>query len=231
MIRHDVWDLIQGHIYEWTADQNDMLNIFNGLAATGYSMQMYGESRPASGAEHLFSHVWEMEGLTLNGQDVSHGFKVGVGLLASTLLMEFVLAHSAEEIKLMMRPGLSTAEREAEIDELLKLGCYGPEPKNTALKKHLTGAELENQRKKLLANWDLLQSRMRERLIPYHEMYRKLSAASCPVTPAEIGLTPEQFRHGIHTAQLIRNRYTVLDLLYELGVLDEAVKSLDIMIK
>ena len=230
-IRQDVWDLIQGHIYEWTADQNDMLNIFNGLAATGYSMQMYGESRPASGAEHLFSHVWEMEGLTLNGEDVSHGFKVGVGLLASTLLMEFVLAHDAAEIRAMMRPGLSTSERESEIDQLLKLGCYGPEPKKTALNKHLTGSQLLEQREKLLANWDSLRARMRERLIPYQEMYRKLDAANCPVTPAAIGLTPEQFRHGIRTAQLIRNRYTVLDLLYELGVLDDAIDSLDVMIR
>ena len=230
-IRQDVWELIQGHIYEWTADRNDMLNIFNGLAATGYSMQMYGESRPASGAEHLFSHVWEMEGLTLNGADVSHGFKVGVGLLASTLLMEFVLSHDAAEIKAMMRPGLSMAERESEIDQLLKLGCYGPEPKKTALHKHLTGDKLLAQREKLLANWDDLRSRMQKRLIPYQEMYRKLAAANCPVTPAAIGLTPEQFRHGIRTAQLIRNRYTVLDLLYELGVLDNAIESLDVMIR
>ena len=194
-------------------------------------MQMYGESRQASCAEHLFSHVWEMEGLTLNGADVSHGFKVGVGLLASTLLMEFVLSRTAAEIKAMMRPGLSMAERESEIDQLLKLGCYGPEPKKTALNKHLTGDKLLAQREKLLANWDDLRSRMQKRLIPYQEMYRKLAAANCPVTPAAIGLTPEQFRHGIRTAQLIRNRYTVLDLLYELGVLDNAIESLDVMIR
>ena len=38
-------------------------------------------------------------------------------------------------------------------------------------------------------------------------------------------------RHGIKTAQLIRCRYTVLDLLYELGVLDDAIDSLDVMIR
>lgn len=229
-IRQDVWELIQGHIFQWTKDQNDMLNIFNGLAATGYSMQMYKESRPASGAEHLFSHVWEMEGLTLNGTDVSHGFKVGVGLLASTLLMEFILEHSASEIRQMIKPGLSDAEREAEIDELLKLGCYGPEPKQTALKKHLCGDELIQRREKLLAVWEDMSSRIRKRFISYAEMKNKLRAAGCPVSPQEIGLDRAQFLHGIRTAQLIRNRYTVLDLLYELGLLDEAMKKLDVMI-
>ncbi len=229
-IRQDVWQLIQGDIFNWTSDHTDMLNVFNGLAATGYSMQMYGESRPASGAEHLFSHVWEMEGLTLNGEDVSHGFKVGVGLLASTLLMEFALKHSAKELRAMAKPPLSTEERTAEIDDLLKLGCYGSEPKNTALKKYTGGSALAAHREKLLAGWDVLQNRIRDRLVPFEEMRRKLHAAKCPVTPREIGLTPEQFRHGIRTAQLIRNRYTILDLLYELGVLDEAVKTLDIML-
>ena len=57
-----------------------------------------------------------------------------------------------------------------------------------------------------------------------------LKKANCPVTPAEIGLSREQFLHGIKTAQLIRNRYTILDLLYEAGLLDEAMKNLDKMI-
>ena len=56
-----------------------------------------------------------------------------------------------------------------------------------------------------------------------------LKDANCPVTPQEIGLTREQFLHGIKTAQLIRNRYTILDLLYEAGLLDEAMKNLDRM--
>ncbi len=229
-IRQDVWQLIQGNIFSWTADHTDTLNIFNGLTATGYSMQMYGESRPASGAEHLFSHVWEMEGLTLNGEEVSHGFKVGVGLLASTLLMEFVLNHSVSEIRAMAKPGLSTAERAAEIDELLKLGCYGSEPKNTALKKHIPDTAIAEHREKIFANWESIQEKIRSRLVPFTEMREKLRAANCPTLPQEIGLTAEQFRHGIHAAQLIRNRYTVLDLLYETGVLDKAAATLDVML-
>ena len=49
-----------------------MGRIFAGLAATGYGMQLYRESRPASGAEHFFSHIREMERLTYQGEEVSH---------------------------------------------------------------------------------------------------------------------------------------------------------------
>ena len=50
-------------------------------------------------------------------------------------------------------------------------------------------------------------------------------AASCPVAPAEIGLDAAQFEHGVLAAQLIRNRYTILDVLDELGLLREAADA------
>ena len=166
-----------------------------------------------------------MEGLTLDGAEVSHGFKVGVGLLASTLLMEFVLENDASAVLPLMRPGLTREDREAEIDRLLARGCYGPEPKITALKKFCDGDALADRRGRLLRVWDDMRARMRERLTPYAEMRRKLAAAGCPTTPKEIGLDAAQFLHGIRTAQLIRNRYTVLDLLYEMGLLEAAITA------
>jgi len=60
-IRQDIWELVQIPLRERLADASDMGKVFAGLVSTGYGMQMYRESRPASGAEHLFSHVWEME--------------------------------------------------------------------------------------------------------------------------------------------------------------------------
>ena len=187
-IRKDVWDLIQGNIRKWIADKNDMLAVFDGLAATGYSMQMYQESRPASGSEHLFSHVWEMEGLTKDGEDVSHGFKVGVGMLASTLLLEYVLEHSFDELIPLMKPGLSESERSAEIDGLLQKGCYGSAPKVTAMAKHLTGKALDERRELIGKVWKDMQLGIRDRLMPYAEVKAMLKSANCPVTPEEIGL-------------------------------------------
>ena len=229
-IRQDVWDLIQGNIRGWVADHNNMLEVFAGLAATGYAMQMMQDSRPASGAEHLFSHVWEMEGLQKDGKDVSHGFKVGVGLLASTLLMEFVLEHEFSTLKPRMKPGLSRDERQKEIQSLLQRNCYGHEPEATALEKFKEGDALLERRQLIENNWPLLQTRLRRQLIPFHEIRAMLRRANCPISAQEIGLGQEQFLHAVKTAQLIRKRYTVLDLLYELGLLDEAMKKLQSII-
>lgn len=51
-----------------------------GLLLSGLAMQMIGNSRPASGAEHHISHLWEM-GVLAPAPDALHGEKVGIGLI------------------------------------------------------------------------------------------------------------------------------------------------------
>lgn len=222
-IRKDVWALIQGPLKDQVSDCTDMMKIFTGLASTGYAMQMMKDSRPASGAEHLFSHIWEMEGLQFKGEDVSHGFKVGVGTLASTLLLEYIAEHDIKELAPRMKPVPTAEEREKEVDELLKRNCYGPGPKETAMKKFLSGEAGAKRREEIIAKWDPLRTAIKDQIFSSDKVRASLKAAKCPAAPAEIGLDMEQFTHGILAAQLIRVRYTSLDLLYEVGLLEDAV--------
>lgn len=61
-------------------DENDMEELMYALILSGLAMQMVGNSRPASCAEHHMSHLWEME--VINGRlDALHGEKVGIGTL------------------------------------------------------------------------------------------------------------------------------------------------------
>ena len=57
-------------------------SLMYGLLLSGLAMQMMGNSRPASGAEHHISHLIEMspKGLGISS-DALHGEKVGVGTL------------------------------------------------------------------------------------------------------------------------------------------------------
>ena len=57
-------------------------NLTYGLILSGLAMQMMGNSRPASGAEHHISHCIEMSPIGLGVKsDALHGEKVGVGTL------------------------------------------------------------------------------------------------------------------------------------------------------
>lgn len=66
-----------------TGDEAAYENLMYGLLLSGLAMQMTGNSRPASGAEHHMSHLWEME--VINDYiDFYHGEKVGVGLVLAS---------------------------------------------------------------------------------------------------------------------------------------------------
>lgn len=52
--------------------------LMNALIQSGLAMLIFGQSHPASGAEHHLSHYWEMEYLRLGRKQLLHGAKVGV---------------------------------------------------------------------------------------------------------------------------------------------------------
>lgn len=221
-----VWELVQTPLRDNLSDPSDVRRVFTGLAATGYAMQLYRDSRPASGADHLVSHIWEMENLCCNGKPVSHGFKVAIGTVTSTALYEALFSLSEQEARRLARPGLDRAGREAEIDALLSVGTYGAATRTIALDKFREGDALAERRELIYRNWETLRKRILHQLYPLEELTRRLTAAGCPVRPANIQLGREQFLHGIRTAQLIRKRYTVLDLVYELGLLEELLRRI-----
>lgn len=223
----DIWKLIQEPLRERIADSSDMGKVFAGLASSGYGMQMYPDSRPASGAEHMFSHIWEMEGLTYNGEEISHGFKVGIGVLIAVSLMEYVINNDFDSLRPRMKKPLARDERFAEVSELCKRGCYGRNPTQTAMEKYLPPEETAKRRNLIASKWQELQSALKKQIVPFDELKKMLKNADCPSTPAEIGLEKDQTLHAVHTAQTIRIRYTILDLLYECGLLDDACNELE----
>ena len=99
LIEKGAWSLVQDSLREWTGkpqalhagDRQAIENLFEGLILSGIAMQISHSSRPASGSEHRFSHLWEMQALAHGHEPVPHGFKVGVGSIAIAALYERVL--------------------------------------------------------------------------------------------------------------------------------------------
>lgn len=52
--------------------------LMTALIESGVAMLLFGQSHPASGAEHHLSHYWEMEYLRRGSRALLHGAKVGV---------------------------------------------------------------------------------------------------------------------------------------------------------
>jgi glycerol-1-phosphate dehydrogenase [NAD(P)+] len=234
------WSLVQDHLGGWTdspaelrsGDPRATEHLIEGLVMSGLGMQSYQSSRTASGAEHQFSHLWEMEGLGHGegheGTPLSHGFKVGVGSVAIAALYELVLERDLGDLDIeALCDSWPTRE---EMEHSVRAQHKSPELEEGAVEQTLAkyiGPDKLARRLELLRKvWPGLREKVREQLIPADEIREMLRAAGCPTSPVEIGLGWEDFEATYARAQTIRKRYTVLDLALETGILEECVGEL-----
>nr|MDQ3028220.1 sn-glycerol-1-phosphate dehydrogenase [Pseudomonadota bacterium] len=99
--------LVQDHLGGWIGsparvaarEPTALSGLLEGLLVSGFAMQAHGNSRPASGSEHQFSHLWEMEDLQVGGEPAAHGACVGVGTVAMLALYDWLLARPPAEIQ------------------------------------------------------------------------------------------------------------------------------------
>jgi glycerol-1-phosphate dehydrogenase [NAD(P)+] len=236
-IHPKAWSLVHDHLREWTAkpaelragDQDAMDGLMEGLIMAGLAMQAAASSRPASGAEHMISHLWEIEGL---GHDedppLSHGFKVGVGSISVAALYERVLERDLSNLDVEAICGAWPAWEE--VEQQVRAAHTMPGLEEYAVEesraKYVSAEGLKERLELLRELWPGLRERLEAHLMPAGELREMLRAAGCPTSPAEIGLSWEDFRATYTRARTIRRRYNVLDLAVETGILEECVEEL-----
>jgi glycerol-1-phosphate dehydrogenase [NAD(P)+] len=92
--------------------------------------------------------------------------------------------------------------------------------------KFLEPAQLEERLRRIQEVWPSMRTRVLAQLYPYNDLKRMFREAGCPVVPEEINLTRERVGRTFRLAEKIRNRYTILDLAVELGMLDQSVQQI-----
>ena len=227
------WSLVQGSLRSWldrperlpTGDRAAIERLFEGLTVTGIAMQLSSSSRPASGSEHRFSHLWEMQALAHDRPAVAHGFKVGVGSIAAAALYERVLTRDLSHLDLdaLGRAWPSRAEIEREVRQAHDSPQLAENAVAETMAKYIDARELRQRLMRLQEVWPDVRERIGAQLLPAERLREGLRAAGCPTHPAEIGVGAAQFRASFALARTIRSRYTVLDLVYETGILDACV--------
>jgi glycerol-1-phosphate dehydrogenase [NAD(P)+] len=232
-IDRENWEMVQSRLRYWMAgpegirgrDPEALRRLTTALMITGFAMQAAQSSRPVSGAEHQFSHLWDMEHHTHEGITPSHGFKVGIGSLASLSLYEAVLDLNIDRLNILQAATTwpERADVEHEIAELFP----APELRRKALlesgEKYLDRGALRSQLELLKSQWPAIRERLSKQLIPSVEVQDMLAAAGCPVRPEQIGISRERLRISFRRALHIRRRFTILDLVWRTNLWDRAL--------
>ncbi len=193
--------------------------VMNGLILSGIAMQLQGNSRPASGAEHHMSHFWEMH--VINDEtDALHGEKVGVGTVLA-------LENIKKNIDLLDR--LADISLDAVFDREQISGVYG-ELTDGILKENLpTGDASSSVIAKIGSCSDEIIEEIKENtyaLPSSNEIRDLLLSCGAPVTLTELSLPESEdfIERSALFSPYVRNRLTVAKLISAVKI-SEAAKN------
>jgi glycerol-1-phosphate dehydrogenase [NAD(P)+] len=191
------------------------------LLRSGIAMVIAGSSSPASGGEHLISHLWDMTAHWSGRTPALHGEQTGVSTLISLGLYEKLLALDGADLERLCarKPeSMAPAVFEDHIRAVFRDLAAAVLP--FARQKHLDRDGLQQRRKRLRDRWPDIRKAVAPAVIPADESRAILRAAGAVSRAADLGVAPLEIDFAYRYARWIRNRYTVLDLAAELGMLE-----------
>ena len=200
--------------------------VFEGLVIGGVAMAYAGVSRPASGVEHYFSHVWDMRGLEFGTKVDLHGIQCAMATMKAVELYEQVM---------QIRPNWEKAHAFVENFDL--------EDWNRQLRTFLGSAaetmiELEKKEGKyrkdthparfrvIAENWDAILEILRQELPAKEALQKLLDTVGISRDLATIGVDRETARQTFRATKDIRDKYVLSRLAWDLGILEDLCDTL-----
>jgi len=202
--------------------------LMRGLVMSGLAMQAHGNSRPASGSDHQFAHLWEMEGIAVDGQPVSHGACVGIGCVSMIAVYEWLLHRDMRAIDPagLAARAPSAAALKAEIAASFPLSFMATNAEVEATAKAVPAERVERRLNILQREWREIAAELHRRLPQAATVQQWLDTVGGPSNAAAIGISRDKHARDHARARLIRRRFTGLDVLHDLGWLGPAVLEL-----
>jgi glycerol-1-phosphate dehydrogenase [NAD(P)+] len=191
------------------------------LLRSGISMVLAGSSAPASGGEHLISHLWDMTAHWTGRRPALHGQQTGTTTLMSLKLYEKLLALDDARIHDLCLAEPVVEER-TRFEERLStvFGDIAGAVLPFARQKYLDAPALADRRRRILERWPAIRKAVAGVVIPAAVSKAHLLGAGGIVRAVDLGLSSQEVAFGYRYGRFIRNRYTVLDLAAELGQLE-----------
>jgi glycerol-1-phosphate dehydrogenase [NAD(P)+] len=189
--------------------------VMEALALAGIAMQMNGNSRPASGAEHHMSHFLEMRDGHYSRPNAYHGAKVGMTSLISMRLYEkFFEAGPPPQ-------GVVPEAMETRTKATAAYGEVGDAVIEYKGEMYIGGDKWEVIKQKITENWDVFKANV-DGFGPLRKRFEEILAeCSGPVHPKDLGYTKEDIYDAIMNARMIRRIPTILEILANWGYLEK----------
>lgn len=171
------------------------------LVMSGIAMQMMGNSRPASGAEHHISHMIEMGPANFEVKfPALHGEKTGVGTVIAA--GEYYRMAQREDITDCVLPY-------AAVSDTYLTNFFGEDLAEAVIFENKADSLAKVTPEALTANWQKIREIIGK--IPSPEtLYGLLAQLGAKRDPEHIGITNAQLETLLEYSPLVRNRLTLM---------------------
>ncbi|GAA1393986.1 sn-glycerol-1-phosphate dehydrogenase [Luteococcus peritonei] len=196
---------------------------------SGLAIQAHQSSRPGSGAGHNFSHQWEMEGHGLDWEPpLSHGAKVGIGTVAVCALYDRALELdlSTLDVEALVAAWPDPQQNRERVLALHDVDVIAEAAVTQSMAKYLPADQLADRIGRIQQEWPALVPRLREQLVTADQAAAMLRQVGAAWHPEQIDISLERLRRTYYQAQTIRSRYTIMDVLFEVGLFGTLVEEL-----
>jgi glycerol-1-phosphate dehydrogenase [NAD(P)+] len=192
-----------------------------GLTLSGISMGAAGRTAPGSGMEHTCSHLIEM---TDHGPGALHGAQVGVLSVFAACLWQRVrdaLSDGAALAQLRfpdaeaMESQVTAAFAKADPTGAMAAECWRDYRRKLERHHALSGRLSE-----LVTGWPQFDADAGRLLAAPQRLSQALAAAGAPTRLSDLGIEPDRARWALTNCHLMRDRFTIADLAFLLGLWD-----------
>lgn len=201
-------------------DPETLGSIMRGLVLSGSAISLYGDSRPASGAEHHMSHYWETIIEQRGERPAMHGEQVAVGTVLVLMLIEELLKENVDFDA--ARAAACAYDQEAWKAEIRE--HYGVAADEVISMEERVGKNAIDGRLRRIdsmqRNWGAIREQL-ETLTSSASLRALLKDIGCPYSPAQIGVDDSFLKDTFLYCKEVRPRYTVFQTVYDLGLMDK----------
>lgn len=201
--------------------------VVEGLILSGVAMAFAGNSRPASGLEHYFSHVWEMRALAQGKTSDLHGIQVGVGTLLTLWIYENILCMEEPDWE-QARRAVRDFSQEAWAAQARRIfGNAAPEIFALEARARKNDPDAHALRlERIRARWPEIRRTVADELPRRERVLSLMRSCGMPLTPADLGLTAADAAEAFLGSRDIRDKYLTSSLLWDLGLSEQTARAL-----
>ncbi len=196
--------------------------VSEGLVLSGIAMSFAGISRPASGMEHYFSHMWEMMALERGEKSDLHGIQVGVGTLITLKLYDWIKTLTPDRAA---RERAITAFDPAKWEKKMRRIFGKTAPQIIAIEQ----TAHKNDPVRWAARFDTIQAHWPDILKMIDEELPGASGIEAlmkrlgmPMTNRDLGISAQDTMDAYTGAREIRDKYQGVSMLWDLGLAEQA---------